>query len=246
MKSKGKGADSLQIEAEKLKAKLDNGDDVFILDVRTPAEHAAWKLSYDRYVETSVIPFEKFSASSDQIADQIPKDKEIATLCAHGMRSQMVAQMLSKMGYNVKSIKGGMAAWNQVYDVAELPLTDTANDPRVWQLRRVSKGCMAYVISSGKSATVIDLTCDLDSSVLRLAEENSLKIVNVIDTHMHADHVSGLSALAKKTGAKAYISTKEGYEPSKDVKVNNLDNDQKLSIGENASFTVIHTPGHTE
>src|SRR5213594_4824179 len=246
MKSKGKGADSLQIEAEKLKAKLDNGDDVFILDVRTPAEHAAWKLSYDKYVETPVIPVEKFSGSSVQIADQIPKDKEIVTLCAHGMRSQMAAQMLSKMGYNVKSIKGGMAAWNQVYDVAELPPSNAANDPRVWQLRRVSKGCMAYVISSGKSATVIDSTCDLDSSVLRLAEENDLKIVNAVDTHMHADHVSGLSALAKRTGAKAYISTKEGYEPSIDLKVNNLDNDQKLSIGENASLTVIHTPGHTE
>jgi len=246
MKSRGKGADSLQIEAEKLKAKLDNGDDVFILDVRTPAEHAAWKLSYDKYVETPVIPVEKFSGSSDQIADQIPKDKEIVTLCAHGMRSQMAAQMLSKMGYNVKSIKGGMAAWNQVYDVAELPLSDAANDLKVWQLRRVSKGCMAYVIASGKSATVIDSICDLDSSVLRLAEENDLKIVNAVDTHMHADHVSGLSALAKRTGAKAYISTKEGYEPSIDLKVNNLDNDQKLSIGENASFTVIHTPGHTE
>ena len=246
MKSGGKGADSLQIEAEKLKAKLDNGDDVFILDVRTPAEHAAWKLSYDKYVETPVIPVEKFSGSSDQIADQIPKDKEIVTLCAHGMRSQMAAQILSKMGYNVKSIKGGMAAWNQVYDVAELPLSDAANDLKVWQLRRVSKGCMAYVIASGKSATVIDSICDLDSSVLRLAEENDLKIVNAVDTHMHADHVSGLSALAKRTGAKAYISTKEGYEPSKDLKVNNLDNDQKLSIGENASLTVIHTPGHTE
>ena len=246
MKSRGKGADSLQIEAEKLKAKLDNGDDVFILDVRTPAEHAAWKLSYDRYVETSVIPFEKFSGSSDQIANQIPKDKEIVTLCAHGMRSRMAAQMLSKMGYNVKSIKGGMAAWNQVYDVAELPLSNAANDPRVWQLRRVSKGCMAYVISSGKSATVIDSTCDLDSSVLRLAEENSLKIVNVIDTHMHADHVSGLSTLAKKTGAKAYVGAKEGYEPSSDVKVTKLDDGHVLSLGKGVSITIIHTPGHTE
>lgn len=250
MKSKGRGAqektDSLQIDAEKLKEKLDRGEDVFILDVRSPAEHAAWKLSYDKYVENPVIPVDKLSGSPNQIAEQIPKDKEIVTLCAHGMRSQMAAQMLSKMGYNVKSIKGGMAAWNQVYDVAKVPLSNAASDVRVWQLRRVSKGCMAYVIASGKSATVIDSTCDLDSSVLRLAEENDLKIVNVIDTHMHADHVSGLSALAKKTGAKAYIGAREEYEPSSDFKVNKLDNDQVLSLGDSASLTVIHTPGHTE
>jgi glyoxylase-like metal-dependent hydrolase (beta-lactamase superfamily II)/rhodanese-related sulfurtransferase len=252
MKSKGRGAqektDTLQIDAEKLKEKLDRGEDVFILDVRSPAEHAAWKLSYDKYGETPVIPVDKLSGSPNQIAEQIPKDKEIVTLCAHGMRSQMAAQMLSKMGYNVKSIKGGMAAWNQVYDVAEVSISNTANDVRIWQLRRVSKGCMAYVIASGNSATIIDSTCDLDSSVLRLAEENDLKIVNVIDTHMHADHVSGLSVLAKKTRAKAYIGAKEGYEPSRDldVKVGKLENGQELSLGNGASLTVIHTPGHTE
>ena len=252
MKSKGQGAqgkpDSLEIDAEKLKEKLDKGEDVFILDVRTQAEHAAWKLSYDKYNETPVIPIDNLSGSSNQITKQIPKDKEIVTVCAHGMRSQMAAQMLSKMGYNVKSIKGGMAAWNQVYDVAEVSLGNSANDVKVWQLRRVSKGCMAYVIASGESATVIDSTCDLDSSVLRLAEENDLKIVSVIDTHMHADHVSGLSALAKKSGARAYVSAKEGYEPAKDlgVKVNRVQDGQTLPIGNGISITVIHTPGHTE
>jgi glyoxylase-like metal-dependent hydrolase (beta-lactamase superfamily II) len=141
-----------------------------------------------------------------------------------------------------------MAAWNQVYDVAQVSSGNTANDVKVWQIRRVSKGCMAYVIASGEAATVVDSTCDLDSSVLRLVEENDLKIMNVIDTHMHADHVSGLSALAKKSGAKAYVGAKEGYEPAKDlgVKVNRLQDGQTLPIGNSISITVIHTPGHTE
>lgn len=246
VRSGTRSTNPLEIEAAELKEKLDKGEEVFIIDVRSQEEHKAWKLSYDKYVETPVIPMDKLSSSPNQMTKQIPKDKEIVTLCAHGMRSQAAAQMLSKMGYNVKSIKGGMAAWNQVYDVAEVPLGNTTNDVRVWQLRRVSKGCMAYVIASGNSATVIDGTCDLDSSVLRLVEENDLKIVNVVDTHMHADHVSGLSALAKKTGAKAYISAKEGYEPSRGVKVSKLDNDQELLLGDGASLTVIHTPGHTE
>ncbi len=186
------------------------------------------------------------------MSKQIPKDKEIVTLCAHGQRSQMAAQMLSKMGYKVKSIKGGMAAWNQVYDVAEVPLRNPEGQKqkriRIWQLRRVSKGCMSYVIASRNSATVIDCTCDLDSSVLRLAEDNALRIVNVIDTHMHADHVSGLSSLVKKTGAHAYLGTKEGYDPANDlgIKVNPIGDGHEITLGDGVSLTAIHTPGHTE
>jgi glyoxylase-like metal-dependent hydrolase (beta-lactamase superfamily II)/rhodanese-related sulfurtransferase len=259
LKSGEHKAEPLEIDVIKLKEKLDKGEDVFILDVRTPEEHNAWKFSYDRYQKTPVIPIDKLTGSQNVVSEQIPKDKEIVTVCAHGQRSQMAAQMLSKMGYKVKNIKGGMAAWNQVYDVASLPksssipttttTTHSQEQAAIWQLRRVSKGCMGYVIAVGNAATVIDSTCDLDNSALRLAEDNGLKIVNVIDTHMHADHVSGLSALVKRTGANAYISAEEEYEPAASdlgIEVNLIKDNQKIPIGNNVSLTAIHTPGHTE
>ena len=93
----------LEIEADMLKEKLDKGEDVFILDVRTQEEHDAWKLSYGKYQKTPVIPIDKIMSSHSLVAEQIPKDKEIVTLCAHGQRSQMAAQALSKMGYKVRS-----------------------------------------------------------------------------------------------------------------------------------------------
>jgi glyoxylase-like metal-dependent hydrolase (beta-lactamase superfamily II) len=107
---------------------------------------------------------------------------------------------------------------------------------------------MGYVIALGNAATVIDSTCDLDNSVLRLAEDNDLKIVNVIDTHMHADHVSGLSTLVRRTGANAYISAEEEYEPATDlgIQVNPIKDNQKIPIGNDVSLMAIHTPGHTE
>jgi glyoxylase-like metal-dependent hydrolase (beta-lactamase superfamily II)/rhodanese-related sulfurtransferase len=256
LKSGESEAEPLEIDVTKLKEKLDKGEDLFILDVRTPEEHNAWKFSYDRYQKTQVIPIDRLvNSQKNVVSEQIPKDKQIVTVCAHGQRSQMAAQMLSKMGYKVKNIKGGMAAWNQVYDVARLPqsniITTTTHSQEqvaVWQLRRVSKGCMGYVIAAENSATVIDSTCDLDNSVLRLAEDNGLKIVNVIDTHMHADHVSGLSTLAKRTGANAYISAEEEYEPVIDlgIQVNPIKNNQKIPIGNDAYLMAIHTPGHTE
>lgn len=254
---KGKEVNLLEIDVTKVKEKLDKGEDVFILDVRTPEEHDTWKFSYDRYQETPVIPMDRLVSSENIVSEQIPKDKEILTVCSHGNRSQMAAHVLSKMGYKVKNIKGGMAAWNQVYDVAKLPgsnIIATATETQateqvaVWQLRRVSKGCMGYVIAVGDAATVIDSTCDLDSSVLRLAEDNGLKITNVIDTHMHADHVSGLSTIAKRIGANAFISAEEEYEPAIDlgIQVTPIKDNQKIPVGDNVSLIAIHTPGHTE
>lgn len=233
----------LEIDAQKLKEKIDNGDDVFILDVRTPEEYEAWRLSYENHPKTPLIPVDRLFTSQKMIAEQIPKDKEVITLCAHGNRSMMAAQLLSQMGYNVKSVRGGMAAWNQVYDAAEVV---SKGGFSIWQLRRVSKGCMTYVIAAGQSATVIDCTSDLDNSVLKLAKEKQLTITNVIDTHMHADHVSGLSALARKTGAQAYVGSAEGYKVSDASKINMVTDGQKITVGDGVFLTAVHTPGHTE
>ncbi|HEV8386863.1 MAG TPA: MBL fold metallo-hydrolase [Nitrososphaera sp.] len=237
---------SLEIDAQKLKEKMDRGEDVFILDVRTPEEYEAWRLSYDKHAKTPLIPVDRLFGAQKAIADQIPKDKEIITLCSHGNRSMMAAQLLSQMGYNAKSVRGGMAAWNQVYDVASVADMPESH-VRVWQLRRISKGCLSYVIAAGTSATVIDSTCDFDNSALKLAKELGLKITNVIDTHMHADHVSGLVSLARKTGAQAHLGAAEGYKtPSDSFKVNMIDDGQKIQVGDGVFLTAIHTPGHTE
>ncbi|MGI0034973.1 MAG: MBL fold metallo-hydrolase [Nitrososphaera sp.] len=249
LRSGQRNSNPLQIDASKLKERLDNGDDIFILDVRTPEEYDSWRLSYDKHQKTPLIPVDKLLSSQDLLA-QIPKDKEIVTLCAHGNRSMLAAEMLSKMGYKARSIRGGMAAWNQVYDFAEVPLPRSRDQKRVriWQVRRVSKGCMAYVVASGDSATVIDCTCDLESSVLRLAEENGLKIANVVDTHMHADHVSGLSTLVRSKGARGYIGAEEGYKPAKDlgIEMNMVGDRHEIPVGDDVSLTAFHTPGHTE
>jgi glyoxylase-like metal-dependent hydrolase (beta-lactamase superfamily II) len=149
------------------------------------------------------------------------------------------------MGYNVKSVRGGMAAWNQVYDVAPVAEIPEAK-VRIWQLRRVSKGCISYVIAAGDTATVIDSTCDLENSVLKLAEEQGLKITNVVDSHMHADHVSGLASLAKKTGAQAHIGAREGYKVGSADSVKLVEDGQKITVGDGVYLRAIHTPGHTE
>src|SRR5919201_81198 len=174
-KSKDNGNDLLQIKAENLKQKIDKGEDIFILDVRTPDEHKAWKISYDKYKDSPLIPIDDLSSSPDALT-HIPKDKEIVTFCGHGNRSMPAAKILSQLGYNAKSIKGGLDSWNDVYDIAIIPPTDNSSSLpiRIWQLRRVSKGCMTYVVSStskedgGRNTIVIDPTCGVNESISKI------------------------------------------------------------------------------
>ncbi len=240
----------LQIKPDDLKKRIDEGKDIFILDVRTPEEHKSWKVSYDRYQDSSVIPID--ALSSDDSLKQIPKDKEIVTFCGHGNRSMTAAKMLSALGHNAKSIEGGLDGWNSVYDIASI--SDMGSSPvRIWQIRRLSKGCMSYMVASAydKSAIVIDATCEIDKAISKILNENDLHITKVIDTHMHADHLSGTTRLAKIYGAEVYISSLEGYDTKNDgggsnrLSFKSIRDGDIIQVGEGVVLEAIHTPGHT-
>lgn len=97
-----------------------------------------------------------------------------------------------------------------------------------------------YIIGDEETgeAAVVDPHGEVDR-ILKLAEEKSLKIKYVLNTHSHFDHVGGNEELAKKTGAKI-VAHKEA--PSrKDIVVSDAGT---IKVG-NLTVEVIHTPGHT-
>ena len=240
---------NLRITSDELKKKIDNGEDIFILDVRNQHEHNAWSVSYDRYQDTPVIPVDTITSSAS--LKQIPKDKEIVTFCTHGQRSSNAAKMLSELGYKVKTIEGGLDGWSNLYDIA---VVETDSDIlKIWQIRRVSKGCMSYIVASlkDKKATIIDPTCKFETVLKDILEENGLKITRVIDTHMHADHLSGSTRIASKYGAEISISSLEKYDTKdldseKSMKHTLIHDGEKLEIGDGIYLEAIHTPGHTD
>ena len=245
-----------QINPSDLKKKIDNNEDIFILDVRTPQEYESWRLSYERHKTPKLIPVDSLLAQGSPLIEEIPKDKEIITICAHGIRSMAAANFLSQLGYDVKSLSGGMAGWNKVYDVAQVPVPRQASF-RIWQIRRVSKGCMGYMISSiqDKKAVVIDPSREIYESFVKVAEDNGLLIINVIDTHQHADHVSGVAKLVKSIKMNtnpeifAYFSSFEEYNGNENTGLHNikyLRDGDVVEVGKNVRLKVIHTPGHTK
>ncbi len=100
-----------------------------------------------------------------------------------------------------------------------------------------------YIISSGKGreALIIDPVIEHTDEYVKVLENLDLKLVKVIDTHIHADHISGLNELSKRTNC-----TKIMGEKSKSEVVDLKLKDNEIINIENIQLKAIYTPGHTD
>ena len=100
-----------------------------------------------------------------------------------------------------------------------------------------------YIIASGKGreALIIDPVIEHTEEYLNLLKELDLKLVKVIDTHIHADHISGLNELAKQTSCSKIMGERSASEVL-DIRVKD---NEKIKI-ENIELISMHTPGHTD
>jgi hydroxyacylglutathione hydrolase len=99
-------------------------------------------------------------------------------------------------------------------------------------------GCASYVVADGGEAVVIDPKWEIED-YLELAEEHGFAIDHVLETHNHADHVSGKGRLAKATGATIHLPEAAGVDFPHDPVA---DGDRVL-VGD-VSITALATPGH--
>jgi len=99
-------------------------------------------------------------------------------------------------------------------------------------------GCASYVVADGGEAAVIDPKWDVEA-YLELAEEHGLRIAHVLETHNHADHVSGKGRLAKSTGATIHVPATAGVEFEHEP----MGDGDTVSVGD-VTITALTTPGH--
>ena len=103
-------------------------------------------------------------------------------------------------------------------------------------------GCLAhasYLVASEGIAAVIDPQRDVDIYI-DLAREKNLRIEYIIETHLHADFVSGHHELAERTGARIYL----GEDAHATFPHTAIKDGDTLQFG-NCRFDFLHTPGHT-
>ena len=100
-----------------------------------------------------------------------------------------------------------------------------------------------YIIASGKGreALIIDPVIEKTDEYIEVLKNLELKLVKVIDTHIHADHITGLNELNKRTNCTRIMGEKSKSEVV-DLKVNDNEN-IKL---ENIELKALYTPGHTD
>ena len=111
------------------------------------------------------------------------------------------------------------------------------------QLFDQTSGTYSYLLASrrGGEAMIIDPVIEKVDRYLALVKELDLKLVKAVDTHMHADHITGLGALRDKTRCITVM----GEQTKADVVSMRLADGDKLTI-EGLTLDVIYTPGHTD
>jgi sulfur dioxygenase len=111
------------------------------------------------------------------------------------------------------------------------------------QLFDQTSGTYSYLLASrrGGEALIIDPVLEKVDRYLQLLRELDLKLVKAVDTHLHADHITGLGALRDKT----HCITVMGEQTKADVVSMRLGDGESLTI-EGLSLDVIYTPGHTD
>jgi hydroxyacylglutathione hydrolase len=99
-------------------------------------------------------------------------------------------------------------------------------------------GCASYVVADGGEAAVVDPKWEI-AEYLAIAEENGFRISHVLETHNHADHLSGKGRLVEATGATIHVSKEAGVEYEHEP----LEDGDVIEVGD-VRIKTMATPGH--
>jgi glyoxylase-like metal-dependent hydrolase (beta-lactamase superfamily II) len=214
---------------------LDRGEPITVLDVRDYDARAEWAIPGSIHVN-AYKALKKDDPDALSRVD-LPEDELVVTVCGAGKTSATAAEQLRARGIQAVSLEGGMKAWTLAWNIAEAPMEDS--QARVLQVRRTGKGCLSYIVASEGGAVVLD--AGLEPEVyLEIVDNHGWKITGVLDTHIHADHLSRSRRLAEQSEAPLYLP--EQNRVSFDFTP--VRNDDELEVGA-ARLKAIHTPGHT-
>lgn len=220
--------------------KVIENQELFILDVRNRDAFEDWKIDGHKF-EYLNIPYFELLDGVEEILPKIPSDQDILVVCAKEGSSLMVAEMLSEAGRDAAYLEGGMKSWSM--HLEPIKIGDLTDGGEVYQFVRLGKGCLSYMVIFGEEAAVIDAVRFTDV-FLNFAKEKNVTIKHVLDTHLHADHISGGRQIAAATGAKYYLSPKDAEEAVYDYE--SLDDGLIVQVGSlKLEVGALYSPGHT-
>ncbi len=211
------------------------------LDVRNIDEFEESRVEGSREVPTRNVPVyrvvEDLEAECERTVDGA------VVICGQGNGSELVAEEFGELGKSVRSLEGGTDAWNRL--LVPVEITDLPAPVRVWQFQRPAKACLSYLIGvPGEKCIVVDPTRQ-PQPYLDLAAEHDMSVTHVVDTHVHADHISGGPALAADLGVEYHLPPEDcgGVVPFPNRPLQDGD---VLDLGAaQVRVMSMHLPGHT-
>jgi glyoxylase-like metal-dependent hydrolase (beta-lactamase superfamily II) len=224
-----------KVDVNTLREWLAAGKPVTVLDVRSQEDRAQWSIPGSLHIDAYDALKQGRTDALDSIA--APANQPIVTVCNRGKVSQIAAERLEAQGFQAMSLEGGMQAWSLAWNIAEVQLSPS--DTHLLQVRRTGKGCLSYLLGSADSAVVIDASLE-PSLYMHLAEQYGWSIHSVLETHVHADHLSRAKMLAEETGAKLLIPAQQRVQ----FDFTPVADGDSIEIGL-VQLTALRTPGHT-
>ncbi|WP_433634564.1 MBL fold metallo-hydrolase [Halomicrococcus sp. NG-SE-24] len=209
-------------------------DDLFVLDVRNEDDYEEWAISGSHNLPIYDELLDGDFSSLEAALDEIPEDEEIAVVCVGGITSADAAGFLNERGYDARSMTDGMRGWGRVHQTYDV------DERGVSQIVRPGTGCISYLVFDDGEALVVDPSQYVEQYG-DMADERGLEIVGAVDTHAHADHVSGGREIADRFDVPYYLHEDDAgsldeYTP--------LEDGETIPVGDR-ELDVLHTPGHT-
>lgn len=234
-----------QIPPQELAERLDHGEPLQVLDVRSAEKVAAGHVQLGSALDFRAMPNSKLLRLSSLDELRLDRHRPVAVICNRGNSSKQSTTFLRERGYEAFSVTGGMAAWEMVYVVRRLAPTPSL--AHVVQLDRLGKGALSYVLVSDGDAVVVDPSRHLDRYDALLAELAATPAA-VVDTHMHADYLSGARAAAARWQVPYFVHDDDAVSPYDGTPGRFAH--QALSDGDTIVFgramlRAVHVPGHT-
>jgi glyoxylase-like metal-dependent hydrolase (beta-lactamase superfamily II)/rhodanese-related sulfurtransferase len=236
------GVDVASVDPEELRDRIDSGEQVTILDVRVQSEYEEWQIDGENVTTVNIPYFEFIEGVDDDLLSSVPEGDPVVAVCAKGGASMYVAGTLLDHGIEAVNMADGMNGWARIYDVVEV--SRAPGPATVLQLQRPSSGCLSYLVHHDGEGALVDPLRAFTDFYADLAEDLDVNLAYAVDTHIHADHVSGVRAVAERTGAETVLSAgaiARGVEYDIDLAVEDGD---VLSVGD-ATVEVRPKPGHT-
>jgi len=223
------------LDVDTLRQWLDSGRRVTVVDIRSPEEFA------ESHVPGSinVFAYDALKAGDAHALDgfSVAGGGPVVAVCGRGRIATIASEVLRARGVDALTLAGGMHAWSAAWNTADVPLA--SGTAEIVQVRRSAKGCLSYVVAEGGAAAIIDPSLGPHVYV-NLCRERGWTISHVLDTHIHADHLSRAKTLAELTGAILMLPRTDRVRFVHRA----LDDGARLRLG-SAEIVALRTPGHT-